>query len=154
MFTRARAAGRAFVQWLGETCVGLIPLLAYEVMHTYATTPSPPMVCPPQQGPYLLNCHPLADNVSQEVCILTVVISGLAVLSLANLGPRRRQAPNTVWTYLLIVITIMALISGALLYAVFGVRIDKGADTVTLLVLAIALASSLFLALEGAILDA
>jgi hypothetical protein len=85
---------------------------------------------------------------------LTVVISGLALLSVVNLGPRKRKAPVTAWSYILIVAAILALLAGALLYAVFGVHINRGADTVTWWVLAIALFSSLCLALEGAILDA
>jgi len=60
----------------------------------------------------------------------------------------------TAFSYVLIVAAILALLAGALLYALFGVHIDRDANAATLWVLAIALFSSLFLAVEGAILDA
>jgi hypothetical protein len=82
------------------------------------------------------------------------VISGLALLSLFNLGPKARKAPVTPFSFILIVAAILALLAGALLYALFGVHIDRDANAVTWWVLATALSSSLFLAIEGAILDA
>jgi hypothetical protein len=154
---RKLAACHAFTQWIGETCVGLIPLFAFIIMHTYTAPIVQVFACPKSLKIDILTfpqCAPLTDNISQEICILTVVISGLALLSVVNLGPRKRKTPVTAWSYFLIVAAILALIAGALLYAVFGVHIDRGADTVTWWVLAIALFSSLCLALEGAILDA
>jgi hypothetical protein len=134
---RWRAALHAVVQWAGETCVGLIPLLAFEMMHKYASV----------RGD-------MVESISQEMCILTVVISGLSLLSVVNIGPQRRHAANTVLTYVLIVMTILALLAGMLLYAIFGAHIDREAENVTAGVLAVALIGSLFLSLEGAILDA
>lgn len=157
MTARRLAACHAFTRWIGETCIGLVPLLAYVIMHNYATPTIQVIACPNGvriDDLTIQTCRPLADNISQEICILTVVISGLALLSLFNLGPKARRAPVTAFSFILIVAAILALLAGALLYALFGVHIDHGANTVTWWVLATALLSSLFLAIEGAILDA
>ena len=53
-------------------------------------------------------CIQLAETVAPEVCILAVVISGLSVISVA-----RRE--STIWTYLLVLFAVIALILGALL---------------------------------------
>ncbi len=152
---RKIAACHAVTRWFGETCIGLIPLLAFVIMHSYATPTIQIISCPAKAKldyTVLPSCIPLPDNISQEICILTVVISGLALISLW--GPRARKAPVTAFSYVLIVAAILALLAGALLYALFGVHIDRDANAATLWVLAIALFSSLFLAVEGAILDA
>jgi hypothetical protein len=151
---RVRAALHAVVQWGGETSVGLIPLLAFEMMHRYASVRADIFRCTDTKPPFFSGCIPVVESVSQEMCILTVVISGLSLLSVVNIGPTRRQATNTVLTYVLIVMTILALLGGMLLYAIFGAHIDREAGGVTAGVLGLALAGSLFLALEGAILDA
>ena len=154
---RKLAACYAFTRWIGETCIGLIPLLAYLLMHNYATPVSQVISCPKGlkiDWFTIQSCSPVIDNISQEVCILTVVISGLALLSLFNFGPRARKAQSTPFTFILSVAAIVALLAGAILYAVFGVHIDHEAAKVTYWVLATALFSSLCLALEGAILDA
>jgi hypothetical protein len=148
------AACHAFTQWFGETCVGLIPLLAYLIMHSYSTSPITILSCPVSTPVVLSPCSLLPDNISQEICILTVVISGLALLSVLNVGPHKRKAPVTAWSFILIVAAILALLAGALLYALFGVHIAKNADSITWFALATAISSSLFLAIEGAILDA
>jgi hypothetical protein len=154
---RKLAACHAFTRWFGEACIGLIPLLAFIIMHHYATPTVQLLSCPSKTriDYFSINsCIPLADNIAQEICILTVVISGLAILSLFNIGAKGRRAPATPFSFFLIVAAILALLAGALLYALFGVHIDRGADTIVWWVLAIALFSSLFLAIEGAILDA
>lgn len=157
MTARTIAAWHALSQWVGETCVGLIPLLAYSLVHTYAEQPYQLMICPPGSGQtksFVPNCTPLSGGVSQEICILTVVISGLALLSLFNLGRHQRKAAHTTWTRLLIVLCILALLAGAILYALIGVHLDRGVDGIVWWVLVGAILSSLCLALEGAILDA
>jgi len=154
---RRLAAWHATACWIGETCIGLIPLLAFTIMHKYASSPIQIISCPTKAKldyTIIPFCNALPDNISQEVCILTVVISGLAVLSLFSLGPRARKSPITPFSYFLIVAAILSLLAGAILYALFGVHIDRGAETITYWVLAIALFSSLSLAIEGAILDA
>ena len=153
---RKRAAFYAGTRWIGESCIGLIPLLAYVIMHNYASSTMQVFSCPKGKidPATALSCTPLADNISQEICILTVVISGLALLSLFNFGPKARKAPITIFSFILIVAAILALLAGALLYALFGVHMDRGAEAVTWWVLAVALFSSLFLAIEGAVLDA
>jgi hypothetical protein len=154
---RKLAACHAVAHWLGETCIGLIPLLAFVIMHSYSAPTVQILECPAMvrvDFTTLHYCSPLPETISQEVCILTVVISGLALLSLFRFGPKARKAPTTFFSFILIVAAILALLSGALLYALFGVHIDRDAQTVTWWVLATALFSSLSLAIEGAVLDA
>lgn len=153
---RKSAAVRAFIQWLGENSIGLIPLGAYLIVHSYSAKTFDVLICPQGLSPDALasRCSSLPFSAAQEICILTVVVAGLTVLSAFHLGSRKRQAPPTVFTHLLMLAAILSLIAGAIFYALFSARIAQDADTVTILVLATALLSSLCLALEGAILDA
>jgi hypothetical protein len=100
-----------------------------------------------------MDCVQLQENPAQEVCILAVVISGLAVLSVVPLG-KNRQRPSTVFTRLLTLFAVLALIFGSLFYFIFTSHMDREANAITYYVLAVALFSSFFLAVEGAILAA
>lgn len=155
MTPRKSAAGRALIQWLGENSIGLIPLGAYLIVHSYSAKTFDVLICAPNLPPGTLisQCSALPFSAAQEICILTVVVAGLTVLSAFHLGPRKRHAPPTVFTHLLMLAAILSLIAGAIFYALFSARIAQDADTVTLWVLLTALFSSLCLALEGAILD-
>ena len=78
------------VQWGGETCVGLIPLLAFAMMHKYAglETALRDEILRCTKGIfYTSQCKAVLESVSQEMCILTVVIAGLAALSVCSIGP-------------------------------------------------------------------
>jgi hypothetical protein len=152
---RQTAGLHGFVQWIGEAFIGLIPYIVFVAVHRYSSLPIT-ATCP-KQAPnpitgQVFSCTPLHENASQEICILAVVISGLALLSVAPI--RQPSRPITVFTYLLILLAIGSLIFGALFYALFTAHLDQDADAITYLVLATALGSSLFLALEGAIIDA
>lgn len=153
---RRQAALRAFIQWVGENSIGLIPLGAYLIVHSYSTKTFDVLVCAPGLPPSssVSQCTSLPFSAAQEICILTVVVAGLTVLSAFHLGPRKRHAPPTVFTNLLMLFAILSLIAGAIFYALFSARIAQDADTVTIMVLLTALFSSLCLTLEGAILDA
>ena len=139
-------------QWVGEAVIGLIPLAIFEGVHRYATLPVA-ATCPKQaQTPYgLSNCTLLVENSSQEVCILAVVISGLAVLSVVPLGLQKPRK-ITIWTRILILFAVVALIFGSLFYGLFTAHLDREATSITYNVLYVALLSSFFLAVEGAIL--
>lgn len=103
-----RAAARAAARWLGEAVVGLIPLLAYLAIHQFGHLPVA-SVCQGLDGAGSpTGCIQLAETVAPEVCILAVVISGLSVISVA-----RRE--STIWTYLLVLFAVIALILGSLL---------------------------------------
>jgi hypothetical protein len=144
---RRIAALQGIGQWLGEAIIGLIPLIVYVAIHQFSRLPTL-AICPAQST---LNCVLLGDSPSQEVCILAVVISGLAVLSVVPLGAARRR-PITGFTRLLVLFAVLSLIFGSLFYALFTGHLDKNADTITYYILASALVSSLCLAIEGAIL--
>jgi len=89
-------------QWVGEAVIGLIPLAIFEGVHRYSSLPIA-ATCPKQDpNPYtkvLTNCTALIENSSQEVCILAIVISGLAVLSVVPLGNGGCHAATRVRTH-------------------------------------------------------
>jgi hypothetical protein len=153
--TPLRAAFHGVGQWLGEAVVGLIPLIVYELVHRYSSLPLT-ATCPQQTlGPMnrtLQNCTPLVENSSQEVCILAVVISGLAVLSVVPLG-QHNQRKITGWTRILILLAVVSLVFGSLFYGLITAHLDRDATSITYYVLAVALMSSFFLAVEGALLN-
>jgi hypothetical protein len=150
-----RAALHGIGQWLGEAVIGLIPLIVYELVHRYSSLPLT-ATCPKQTlNPYyptLQNCVPLVESSSQEVCILAVVISGLAVLSVVSLG-QHNQRKITGWTRILILLAVVALVFGSLFYGLITAHLDHDATSITYYVLAVALMSSFFLAVEGALLN-
>jgi hypothetical protein len=152
---RQMAALFGLAQWIGEALIGLIPWIVYVIVHRFSTLPLT-ATCPKESlnplNQTYFGCTPIIESASQEICILAVVISGLAVLSVVPLGRQTRQI--TIWTRLLILLAILALIFGSLFYALFTAHLDKDADTVTYYLLAVALLSSLFLSIEGAILAA
>lgn len=147
-----RAALYGFAQWLGEAVIGIIPLFMYELVHRYSKRPIT-ATCPDQNtaiNQLYFGCSKIVESASQEICILAVVISGLAVLSISPIGNRERR--RTVFTRLLLLLAVISLIVGSLFYAFYTAHLDHDADAITYYVLAVALISSLCLALEDAIL--
>jgi hypothetical protein len=144
------------VQWAGEAFIGLIPYIAFVVLHKYSRQHLMTALCPAQTpspaNGIVFNCLPLQEDASQEICILAVVISGLALLSIVPL--RERPRPITPFTYVLMLLLIGSLIFGAIFYGLFATHNDQGAEAITYLVLFTALGSSLVLTLDGAIIDA
>jgi hypothetical protein len=153
MTPRRMAVVHGLGQWLGEAAIGIIPWVVYEMVHRYADLPLI-AACPKQPGSStpLNDCTRIADSASQEICILAVVISGLAVLSVVPLGEQRKR-PITVWTRLLVLFAVVALIFGSLFYGLFTAHLDRGADAITYYFLAIALLSSLCLSIEKNVLS-
>jgi hypothetical protein len=148
--TARAAAFLAVSQWSGEAFVGLLPLLAYWFMHGVAKLPAT-AVCQVTQPQAQNQCTIVPDSPLPEVCILAVVVSGLALLSL---GPHRRKAGVTIWTFFLIIAAIIGLLLGSGLYALTIAHISQDTDVITYSALAIGLVSSLCLAIECAVLDA
>jgi hypothetical protein len=149
---RRIAALHGFVQWMGEAAIGLIPWAVWFATHRFAILPTLATCGTNEAGLY--NCVPVVESPSPEICILAVVISGLAVLSVGRLG-RQRERQFTVFTYILMTLALLSLIFGSLFYALFTAHMAKNAaDTITYGILAVALLSSVSLALEGAILAA
>ena len=133
-----RRTSKAFIGWLGEAVVGLLPLLTHSLLE-----------------PYSNQSHEVETRAFiSEICILSVVISGLSVLSIIPYVIHPRRAPFTAWTYLLCLTTMLALIFGAMFYALVAANIDKPSDAaVPWYTLIAAIAGSLGLALERAILE-
>lgn len=102
--SRWLAAFLGIGQWLGEAAIGLIPLFVYELVHRYSSLPMTATCTKAVVQAYMppqLNCTPIVESSSQEVCILAVVISGLAVLSVVPLGHKNARK-ITGWTRILI----------------------------------------------------
>jgi hypothetical protein len=152
---RRRAGLQASVNWVGENTLGAIPLLAYILTHRYRNQ-QPVYLCPStvQSDSTVSVCSALQGSIVQELCILTVVIAGLAVLSFFHLGPRARRAVPTFFTHLLVVLAVASLVGGAILYAMASIYLLKETDFVTNGILVAAALSSFFLRMEEAILNA
>lgn len=123
--------------WSGEVVIGLLPLMAHELVARYST----PAL---GHGP---------DRLSAEVCILSVVVSGLALLSLLPFGPSQRKAPFSAWTYVLCLGILLSLIFGTMFYALEAAEASRGTDDVVWYTLLSAVIGSLALAVEDAILE-
>jgi hypothetical protein len=152
--TSVKAGFFGFAQWTGEALIGLIPWILYVIVNEYSSLPAIGICSAATYNAYTKQysgCIPLPENASPEICILAVVISGLAVLSVVPFG--RRQREITIWTRLLVLLAILALIFGSLFYALFTAHLDRNADTIVYIVLLAALVSSLCLSIEGAILS-
>jgi hypothetical protein len=149
-----RAGFFGFAQWIGEALIGLIPWILYVSVNKYSSLPIIAICSGSAYNAYTkqyAGCTALPESASPEICILAVVISGLAVLSVVPFG--RRQREITIWTRLLVLLAILALIFGSLFYALFTAHLDRDADTMVYIVLLVALVSSLCLSIEGAILS-
>jgi hypothetical protein len=138
------------VQWFGEAVVGLLPLIAHEAIQKAAKLPVVPAVC--DSG--MTHCRAASETPVAEICIVAVVMSGLALLSLVRFGPHRRKAPPTMLTFIVGLGALIALIFGLIFYALVTTGINQEIVSLTDYTLASALLTSLFLTLEGAILDA
>lgn len=136
----------AFVIWIGETVIGLIPLATHYFVAAYSYVGGNHNHV---EAASHLNAAPLA-----EMNILTVVISGLGLLSLFKFGHHGRPTRLTPMTYLAGLSALVLLITSSLLYALTTAGIGAGNDTVTLAILIFAVLVSLFLALEPAWLEA
>jgi hypothetical protein len=138
-----------------EAIIGLIPLGLYLVVNKYSSLPSIGLCQEAAYNPYTrlyAGCERLPESPAAEICILAIVISGLAILSVVPFGRKQRQF--TIWTGILVLLALIALILGALFYALFTAHLDRNADMITYVVLMTALMSSLCLSIEGAILEA
>jgi hypothetical protein len=153
-----RAIWSGLIQWAGEAAVGLIPWLAYVLTYNLSASPYITALCDPsvlynQYNYFSKNCRVLPDSPAQEICILAVVISGLSLLSIAQFAPGRRRSEKTALTYLMLILSIGALLAGALLYAFISNHLDVGPGWPPYLALACALTSSFVLALQEAVLN-
>jgi uncharacterized membrane protein YcaP (DUF421 family) len=79
------------------------------------------------------------------------VISGLSVLSVGQFMPGRRRSPKTALTYFLMTIALGSLVVGAIFYAQISSHHYNNLEQAACWVLAVALFSSLSLALQEAV---
>jgi hypothetical protein len=144
---------RGVIQWFAEAVIGVIPLIVFVFVHQFSNLPVT-AICSTQESnasKLLSDCRQVIESPSQEICILAVVISGLALLSVVpQIRPQSRQI--TGFTRILVLAAMLSLIFGSLSYGLFTAHMDKNADAATYIILALALLSSFFLSIEGTIL--
>ena len=128
-----RAACTGFLLWLGEAVIGVLPLAAVQLVSRF-------------------NGTPVADPIAEK-CILAVVIAGLSLLSLFRFGPHGRRHRVSVFAYLLALVALLTLLAGGIMYGLAVTEAAKGDTDLASFNLKVALAASLLLALEAAILD-
>ena len=121
--------------WAGEAIVGIVPLGAHKVVaqHSKAATG--------------------LDDPTAEVCILTVVISGLSLMSAFKFKPDKNSIKMTPMTYFFVVLALLALIVGAIMYGIVVTHLGKDGDDYIYNILYIALGASFFMAAEKSILE-
>ena len=122
--------------WAGEAVVGVVPLGAHEVVAGHA------------------KLMPDAGAPVAEVCILSVVTSGLSLTSLLRFGPHKRTVEMTPFTYVMGIISMICLMVGALMYGLAATANGRDDDSSIYFVLYVALVSSFSMALEKSILEA
>jgi hypothetical protein len=127
----------ALLIWGGEAIVGVLPLGAHAIVANHLSITGE-----------------ITQDDAAEICILSVVISGLALISLLEFGPRRRTAQFTPITYVLSLFALVSVIAGALFYGLVTAHVAKDVGTIIYYFLYIALASSCFVAIERAIIEA
>lgn len=86
-------AAKAIIKWGGEALVGLIPLFAYQLLQIFSKQTVKLLACPVASLSYPSTCQEIHEGAAQEVCILTVVISGLALWSLLTGDGKQRGEP-------------------------------------------------------------
>ena len=140
----------AAVVWLGEISIGCVPLLSHFLIAAVSIHPFRIMTCAAPAA----ECLPVPDVPYAEMNIVSVVITGLGLLSLFRLGAHGRRARFTPLTYSAAIADIGLLIIGSILYALNSAFIGQGGETLTNSVLGLAALISLYLALEEAWLEA
>ncbi len=141
-----REYGLAVAHWFAEIVVGLTPLIGWVAVHGYAELPWILMRCPAVGPRQIADCDPANDGPGAEICILVVVISGLALLPLSHPRQGRPNPLRTVTSACLSSLTLM----GGILYGLIAAGISRDTGGVAIWLLAGALLGSLFVALERA----
>jgi hypothetical protein len=151
-----RAIFNGCVLWAGEAVVGLIPLAAYVFAHGFARRGYLNAICGSgaleQWARFADHCLEYPDSPLQEICVLSVVISGLSLLSIGQFSPGRRVSPRTALTYLMQTLAILSLLAGRIFYGLITAHLNDGHDDWAYAALVVALVSSFVLAIQESIL--
>jgi len=126
--------------------VGVIPLLAYGVIHHWAILPEVLARCQMTNG-QPAGCRAINDGPDAEICILAVVISGLSLLPLTH---RPRAVPLDPFRVIAAAGLLALVLTAGVLYALISAGISRDTQTVIWWILAGALVGSLLLALDRA----
>jgi hypothetical protein len=129
---------RGLVLWIGELVIACVPLAAHEIVADFSGEVEPPAGFDP----------------IPEICILAVVISGLSVVSLARFGSGERVFRHTPFSFIMLLLSVFSLMSGAVMYGLAVMRLDHGQTGLAYWATTTALLSSFLIALEKAIREA
>jgi hypothetical protein len=154
-----RAVFNGCVQWAGEAVVGLLPLFAFVLNHGFGDEDYISALCVQAvrrnlRVPFGDACTEYPESPLAEICVLTVVISGLSLLSFAQFARSRRQTPRNALSYLMQLFAILSLAAGMLFYGRITSHSNAGHDEWVYITLIVALVSSFVLALQESIAEA
>jgi hypothetical protein len=127
-----------FVMWLGEALIGVVPLGAHELVARFTASAE----------------RPSGKDLLPEMCILAVVVAGLNVVSVLRFGPHERRHRMTPVTFVMMIVSLAALMSGATMYGLAAMDLAQGQTDLAYKAWAAALGSSFVMAMERAIIDA
>lgn len=144
------------VQWAGEAVIGLLPLFAYLLDQGFGASRFITALCNSQieDNPLVTikgNCIAIPDSPLAEICVLSMVISGLSLLSTVK---GRHQMPRNSLTYLMQLVAILSLVAGALFYGKITSHSNAGHDDWAYVTLVAALVSSFVLAVQASFQEA
>lgn len=140
-----RDFGAAIALWFAEIAVSVTPLLAYGVIHAYASLPGVLARCQAIEAKFA-DCLPVNDGPDAEICILAVVISRLSFLPLT----RPRAAPIDPFRAISAAGLASLILLAGTLYALISAGISRNTQEVVWWTLGGALIGSFLLALERA----
>lgn len=139
------ASWRAFVMWLGETAIGLIPLITYAVRYYYTDLSKLKHAPAHAEGDLTFIASAL-----EEINILTVVLSGLSLVMLFKFDGRGLKCNFTGFTYISALLALLFIVVASLFFVIDTLDIGKDNVGVTLGFLYSAIGVSLFMTLEPA----
>jgi hypothetical protein len=136
--------------WIGEVLVGLAPLFFDQLHHIFTEAPGVLARCLRVVDGQPVECKSIPDGPDAEICILAVVLSGLALLQLF----RRPPASPIGWLSISRPIAVFGLaaimVLAGMLYGWISAGINHGTGAIVWWVLGGALAGSLLLAFDRA----
>jgi hypothetical protein len=139
----------AVIITIGESVIGLIPIATPFVLNNFARPTTVEYNCNASNW----KCEENSSFHYDEANIVTVVFSGLAILSLIPLGKNGRRVSCTGLTYAIAIAQIVLITFASVLYALSVLGIAQHHENVTWELLAVSLLGSFYLAAEEAWLE-
>jgi len=146
---RGPRIGKAIGIWVAEVGIGLIPLLADNIVHHFMKSQGYLVRCGSETGAgTFAGCFRVSDSVDAEKCILTIVLSGLAILASLVWWRSIESTVRTLFRILTLVSLFALVVMGAVLYALIVGGINQNTHGAVNWILAGAVVGSALLAVE------